>query len=137
MPKTEESDDHAVKFYEDERKRWPVLSDAYISEASAKKYLKKLCRKFGLEQPKLEFKGKTISYGGRDLIRLAKVRSWLVFIHEFCHVWEEQTFGVTGHRRRLRDAVDTVCQYVSERGWHLEDLRSDDDWFHEEAGHAE
>ena len=116
-----------MKFYEDERKRWPELSDAHISDDAARKALKKLFRVFPLEPVPIEFKGETVSYGTAKGIRLARIRSWLTFVHEVAHVWECQAFGDTGHRKRLARVVDMFARYVVRKGWHLESGGTQDD----------
>lgn len=118
-----------LKFYRDERVRWPVLNSIDISEAWAERALKKLVRHFKLDRlpygngpVKLEFKGRSTSWGGRGGITLAKSRDWLIFLHEVAHVWEYRKHGSTYHRRRMVRYVDRLCRYATKMGWAEQDL---------------
>jgi len=113
-----------LKFYRDERERWPVLQATFISEAWARRALKSLTKRFRLDRMPyqkgpihLEFRGRSTSWGGYSGITLAESRDWLIFVHEVAHVWEYRKHGFTEHRARLAGFVDQIAMYVTERGW--------------------
>lgn len=119
----------AYKFYATERARHSELSGVEITDAWAARALKKLTRHFKLNRMPygrgpvpLRFEGLNISWGGAAGIILANDRDWLIFVHEFCHVWEYRKYGKTSHHARLARLVDRTCTYVVEKKWAEEDL---------------
>lgn len=117
-----------MKFYAQERARWPDLNDAFISETWARKALLKLTRHFRLDQMPygtgpipLRFAGRSTSWGGASGITLAPARDWLVFLHEVAHVWEYRKHGRTDHRPRLARYVDLLCTYAVAQRWAQQD----------------
>lgn len=114
----------SLKFYEEERERWPLLGSMPISDEWARKALTRLTRHFKLDRLRygrsavsLTFKGRNVSWGGPNGITLAKERDWLIFCHEVAHVWEYRKHGETNHTKRLMGYLDQVCAYVIEKGW--------------------
>jgi hypothetical protein len=120
-----------LKFYADERKRWPELRHIDITEAWAERALKKLVRHFKLDRLpyghgpvpiRFARKGSSTSWGGYNGIVLAHSRDWLIFLHEVAHVWEYRKHGRTDHRKRMARYVDRLCRYAIKMGWPQADL---------------
>lgn len=113
----------SLKYYADEHARHPVLHAAPITADEIVVALKKLCRHFKIQPPRLELtSGSWKSHANRYVLRINRDRaSWLLLIHELGHTWHDQRDGRANenwHGRTHRKLVNRLARYVLKQRWH-------------------
>jgi hypothetical protein len=114
-----------LKYYEDERQRWPVLHAAgRLSEAEVLLGIRRLFQKFSLRLRKVDIRfshGYRTSNAGRYSITInMDYANWLTVAHEVAHTYHATKYkrDERWHGRTHARITDRFCAWITEQGWH-------------------
>jgi len=119
-----------LKYYDDEKVRWPVLhAAARIGDAEIELGIRRLARAFNLTLKGVRVRltrGRRVSCAGKYSITINREYvSWLLIAHEVAHTYWYIKHSPT--RRASRNAhgpahagiTDRFCAWITDQGWHL------------------
>jgi len=123
-----------LKFYSEERRRFPELFNRDLTVEECIKIFNELCDSYDEKLTKLEFHGWNTSGGqcviwkrndafSNTTIRLPNKSNMGCLLHEFAHVMQLRNEGKTGHNKGLMEWIEILDEYAQLREyWGIENL---------------
>ena len=115
-----------LKYYTDERARWPVLQAANrIGQPEAELGIRRICRQFNvrLKHITLRFtRGHRTSNAGKYSITInMDYCNWLTIAHEVAHTYHANKYkrDENWHGKTHARIVDRFAAWILAQGWHL------------------
>ncbi len=111
-------------YYDAEAARWPALSGCPITGLYARMALVKINRAFrGPKAPEVSLSfsnDRDYSWGWPNGIELGVGASWLTFLHELAHAFDEREHP--DHDIEHAAMVDKLCAFVTKEQWPADDI---------------